>query len=98
VPSVLVSAQLYINFDLSPGGNRLSVASYIGADGDLGEKGTDMSYVGAGPSGPLSSTVAGRASSDGTVTVGIYVGIPAMGKDTWTLSARQGSYIRITQP
>jgi hypothetical protein len=24
--------------------------------------------------------------------------IPAMGKDTWTLSARQGSYIRITQP
>jgi hypothetical protein len=98
-PGIAVSAQVYIDFDISAGGNRVSVAPYIVENGALVEpRGPDMSYTGNGPSGLVSSTVAGRSSSDGTVTIGIYVGIPAMGHDTWTLSARQGSYIRVTQP
>jgi len=97
-PNVAVSALVYIDFDIGVGGNRVSVAPYIVTDGLMSLKGGTMSYIGTGRSGPLTSTVAGQSSRDGTVTIGIYVGIPDMKKDLWTLSARQGSYIQITQP
>jgi hypothetical protein len=97
-PSVPVSARLSIAFDISNGGNRVSVAPYILQDDALGPKGTDMVFAGGSQSGQLNSTVSGSSSKDGTVTVDIYVGIPALGTDTYTLTARPGSYIDISQP
>jgi hypothetical protein len=98
-PNIAVRAFVSIDFEISPGGNQVSVAPFFIANGSLIDpQGNVMSYSGPGPTGVLTSTVAGRSSSDGTATIGIYVGIPAMNKNAWTLSARSGSYIQITKP
>jgi hypothetical protein len=97
-PNAAVSAVVHIDFDQSSGGTGVLVRPILIQDGSLGPDGQAMQYFGSGPSGFLSSTISGRSSSDGTVTIGIYVGIPAMAKQFWNLSARPGSFIKITQP
>ncbi len=96
-PSAPVTVYVHVSFDQSAGGNTVSARPVLIQDGKFGPWGQTFEHLSVGPTPFFSTAMTGNSSKDGRVITGIYVGIPDAKKFPWTISARPGSYIKITQ-